>query len=85
MPDTGERREITHFVNAREAEVAQESKKLISKTEQRSAKAALETRSRKGRPFSQNNQEKPHETGAPRHDQDGSDRMIDEGGPSPRP
>jgi hypothetical protein len=82
MPDTGERREITHFVNAKEAELVQESKKLISKTKQRSAKAALETRSRKGRTISPGNEEKPHETEALRHDQEGSDRMVDEGDPN---
>ena len=32
MPNTGERREITGRVNAREAEVVQQSKKLASKT-----------------------------------------------------
>jgi hypothetical protein len=57
MPDTGERREITARVNAKEAETVQESQKLVSKTKQlsrsrdaksrvRSAKA-LKGRSRK--------------------------------------
>jgi hypothetical protein len=32
MPDTGERREITKRVNAKEAEMVQQSKKLVSRT-----------------------------------------------------
>ena len=32
MPNTGERREITKRVNAKEAEMVQQSKKLVSKT-----------------------------------------------------
>jgi len=32
MPDTGERREITQRVNAKEAEAVQRSKKLVSRT-----------------------------------------------------
>ncbi len=39
MPDTGERREITRRVNAKEAETVQESKRLVSKTRQLSADA----------------------------------------------
>jgi hypothetical protein len=34
MPDTGERREITQRVNAKEAETVQESKTLVSKTKE---------------------------------------------------
>ena len=34
MPDTGERRPIAQRVNADEAETVQESKTLVSKTEQ---------------------------------------------------
>jgi hypothetical protein len=37
MPNTGERGEITGRVNAKEAEVVQQSKKLASKTKQLSA------------------------------------------------
>jgi hypothetical protein len=37
MPNTGERREITARVNAKEAESVQQSQKLLSKTEQLSA------------------------------------------------
>ena len=32
MPNTGERREITKRVNAKEAEMVQQSKKLVSRT-----------------------------------------------------
>jgi len=32
MPNTGERREITKRVNAKEAEIVQQSKNLVSKT-----------------------------------------------------
>ncbi len=46
MPDTGERREITRRVNAKEAEVVQESKKLASKTKQLSAKMDAKNRLR---------------------------------------
>ena len=70
MPDTGERREITRFVNAKEAEAVQESKKLISKTKQRSAKTALENRSRKRRNVSSSSEEKPRETEDHRRDQE---------------
>jgi hypothetical protein len=37
MPNTGERREITRRVNAKQAETVQQSKKLLSKTRQLSA------------------------------------------------
>jgi hypothetical protein len=37
MPNTGERREITQRVNAKEAEMVQESKKLVSRTKEVSA------------------------------------------------
>jgi hypothetical protein len=37
MPNTGERGEISRRVNAREAEVVQQSKKLVTKTKQLSA------------------------------------------------
>jgi len=37
MPNTGERREITARVNAKEAETVQQSQKLVSKTRQLSA------------------------------------------------
>lgn len=46
MPDTGERREITSRVNAKEAETVQESKKLVSKTRQLSASTQAKNRAR---------------------------------------
>jgi hypothetical protein len=53
MPDTGERREITARVNAKEAETVQESRKLVSKTKQlasRDAKSRVRSaRAPKGR------------------------------------
>jgi hypothetical protein len=55
MPDTGERREITRRVNAREAETVQQSKKLVARTRQLSASADKKNKARsaeakKGRP-----------------------------------
>jgi hypothetical protein len=85
MPDTGERREITRFVNAKEAETVQGSKKLISKTKQRSAKTAQENQSRKRRNVSSSSEEKLRESEGHRRDQEASDRMVDEGGPNQRP
>ena len=46
MPDTGERREITRRVNAKEAETVEESKKLASRTRQLSARAESKNRTR---------------------------------------
>ena len=46
MPDTGERREITRRVNAKEAETVQESKKLASRTRQLSASTEAKNRTR---------------------------------------
>ena len=85
MADTGERREITRFVNAKEAETVQESKKLMSKTKQRSAKAVQETRSRKRRSVSPSSAPEVPETEDHRRDQEASERMVDEGGPNQRP
>jgi hypothetical protein len=80
MPDTGERREITRFVNAKEAETVQESKRLISTTKQRSAKTAQESRSRKRRTVCSSSEEKPRESEGHRSDREASERMVDEGG-----
>ena len=54
MPNTGERREITARVNAKEAETVQQSQKLVSKTKQLSASRDANSmvrgaRARKGR------------------------------------
>ena len=46
MPDTGERREITRRVNAKEAETVQESKKLVSRTRQLSARTEAKNKAR---------------------------------------
>jgi hypothetical protein len=46
MPDTGERREITRRVNAKESEVIQESKKLVSRTRQLSSTAEAKSKAR---------------------------------------
>lgn len=46
MPDTGERREITSRVNAREAETVKESKQLAAKTKQGAAAADVRSRAR---------------------------------------
>jgi len=81
MPDTGEKREIARFVNAKEAKTIQESKKLISKAKQQSARAAQENRSRKRRGVSPGSEEKPREIQDDRRVQDASERMVDEGSP----
>jgi hypothetical protein len=85
MADTGERREITRFANAKETETVQESKKLISKTKQRAAKAVEENRSRKRRYASPSSEQEVPETEGHRRDQEASERMVDEGGPNQRP
>ena len=46
MPNTGERREITRRVNAKEAEVVQEAKKLVSRTRQLSATTESRSKAR---------------------------------------
>ena len=46
MPNTGERREITRRVNAKEAEVVQEAKKLVSRTRQLSATTESKSKAR---------------------------------------
>jgi hypothetical protein len=60
MPNTGERREITSRVNAREAEIVQESKTLVAKTKQASRVTDTKTRSRR-------NQELGGTSGAPKN------------------
>ena len=46
MPNTGERREVTGRVNAREAEMVQESKKLVSRTRQLSDSSQAKNKAR---------------------------------------
>ena len=85
MADTGERREITRLANAKETETVQKSKKLISKTKQGSAVTIQESRSRKRRNVSPASGQKPGETEVHKGDREGSERMVDEGDPNPRP
>ena len=85
MLDTGERREITRFVNAKEAETVQKSTKLVAETKQRSPKTAAENRSRKRRNVSSSTEKKPHETENDRRDREASARMVDEGAPNSGP
>jgi len=47
MPNTGERREITRRVNAKEAETIQESKELVAKTKRLSAIAGTKSLARR--------------------------------------
>jgi hypothetical protein len=49
MPDTGERREITARVNAKEAETVRESQKLVSKTRQLSGGRDAKSQGRNAR------------------------------------
>jgi len=46
MPNTGERREITKRVNAKEAEMVQQSKKLVSRTRESTADVDAKNRAR---------------------------------------
>jgi hypothetical protein len=85
MADTGERREITRFANAKETETVQVSKKLISKTKQGSAATAQESRSRKRRNVSPVSGAKSRETENHKADREGTERMVDEGDPNPNP
>jgi DNA-directed RNA polymerase subunit F len=77
MTNTGERREIKRYTNAKENETVVEAKKLVSKTKQRSAKVAGEELSRERRNA---HAPKPSLT-----DAEASDRMVDEGSPNSKP
>ena len=77
MPNTGERREIKRYTNAKENETVVEAKKLVSKTKQDSAKDATKERSRERRNI--------HPPKAPLSDAEASDRMVDEGNPNAKP
>jgi len=77
MPNTGERREIKRFTNAKENETVLEAKKLVSKTKQRSTKVAGEELSRERR--------NAHAPKASLTDAEASDRMVDEGNPNTKP
>ena len=75
MPNTGERREIKRYSDAKENETVQESKKLVSKLKQDSAKKVIEEQSREHR----------HAPKVPLTDEQASDRMVDEGDPNGKP
>ena len=77
MPNTGERREIKRYTNAKESETVSKSKKLISKTKQSSAKAADEEQARERR--------NAHESEKSITDAEASDRMVDESNPNAKP
>ena len=62
MPDTGERREITTRVNAKESETVQESKTLVSKTKQLSDNQDLENLRRRSRKTKGRSRQKGKET-----------------------
>ena len=62
MPDTGERREITTRVNAKESETVQESKTLVSKTKQLSDNQDLENLRRKSKTTKGRSRQKGKET-----------------------
>jgi hypothetical protein len=96
MPNTGERREITRRVTAKEAETIQQSKKLVSKTKAALRKYGRDDFSAKrrhtGRAVSQmagcgvtqvssSNAEEPRETEDHRRDEEASSQMVNEGGP----
>jgi DNA-directed RNA polymerase subunit F len=77
MTNSGERREIKRYTNAKENETVVEAKKLVSKTKQRSAKVAGEELSRERR--------KAHTSKASLTDAEASNRMVDEGNPNAKP
>jgi len=62
MSDTGERREITARVNAKEAETVQESKTLVSKTKQLSDNQDLENLRRRSKATKGRSRQKGKET-----------------------
>ncbi len=85
MPNTGERREIKRYANAKENETVQESKKLISVTKQRNAKTSEEKQSRRQRSPHSISAAMPLKVKPPATDEQGADRMVDEGDPNVTP
>jgi hypothetical protein len=85
MPNTGERREIKRYVNAKENQTVQDAKKLVSKTKQRSVETAEEELARELRNVPSNVVKKVPEAKAPLTDQQAANRMVDEGDPNIRP
>ena len=62
MPDTGERREISQRVNAKEAETVQESKTLVSKTKQLSGNRDSKNQRRSSKTANGRSRQKNKET-----------------------
>jgi hypothetical protein len=62
MPNTGERREITQRVNAKESETVQEAKVLVSKTKQLSDDQDLKNLMRKSKTAKGRSHQKGKET-----------------------
>ena len=85
MPNTGERREIKRYVNAKESQTVKDAKKLVSKTKQRSVESAEEELARKLKNVPSNLVEKVPEAKEPLTDQQAANRMVDEGDPNIRP
>ena len=85
MPNTGERREIKRYVNAKESETVQESKQLVSGTKQRNAKTSEEKLSRRQRTPHSKSAAMPLKSKRPTTDEQGSERMVDEGDPNVAP
>ena len=58
MPNTGERREITARVNAKEAETVRESQKLVSETKQLSVRRDAKSLERNSRAMKRRSRER---------------------------
>lgn len=90
MPNTGERREITRRVNAKQAETVRQSKKLLSNT--RPLSASMEVKMTKGRSRERGSTDMRWASSGPspqlpvpqgqRTDEEASSRMYDEGCPN---
>lgn len=99
MPNTGERREITKRVNAKQAETVQQSRKLLSKTRQLFASTQVKNVGRiaeatKGRSREHGSADKrrtssgfgsQHSVPRAGADEEASARMNDEGCPNENP
>jgi hypothetical protein len=90
MANTGERREITRRVNAKQAETVRQSKKLLSNT--RPLSASMEVKMTKGRSRERGSADMRWASSGPgptlpvpqgqRTDEEASSRMYDEGCPN---
>jgi hypothetical protein len=85
MPNTGERREIKRYVNAKENQTVQEAKKLVSKTKQRAEEISGEELARKLKNVPSKLVKKVPAVKSPLTDQQAANRMVDEGNPNVRP